>query len=303
MPVLPEKISISKGLRFPVLTDDEAASLIKNGETVGFSGFTAAGTPKVVPQAIARRATKEHAEGRPFQIGVVTGASTGPSLDGSLARADAIAFRTPYQSDPDLRQRINAGKTNFFDMHLSMLPQNVRYGFLGKFAWAVMQACEVTNDGQIILTSSVGAAPTFCRVADRIIIELNRYHPNRLRGFHDIYEPLDPPHRREIPVYQPSSRIGTPFIQVDPAKIAGIVETNLADETIGFAPPAPVTTQIGENVAGFLAEELRRGSIPKPFLPIQSGVGDIANAVLGAMGSHRGIPNFEMFTEVIQDSV
>ena len=103
----------------------------------------------------------EHTAGRPFQIGVVTGASTGPSLDGELARANAISWRTPYQSDPDLRKRINAGETRFFDMHLSMLPQNVRYGFLGKFSWAIVEACSVTDDGVIVPTSSVGATPTF----------------------------------------------------------------------------------------------------------------------------------------------
>ena len=58
-------------------------------------------------------------QGNPFRIGLMTGASTGRSLDGALAKAKAIAFRTPYQSDPDLRKSINAGKTAFFDMHLS----------------------------------------------------------------------------------------------------------------------------------------------------------------------------------------
>jgi succinate CoA transferase len=292
-----------KSTRFPTLTPSEAAELINHGDIVGFSGFTPAGTPKAIPCAIAQKATEEQAAGRPFQIGVVTGASTGPSLDGRLAAANAISFRTPYQADPTLRQRINAGETKFYDMHLSMLPQNVRYGFLGKFAWAVVEACEVTDDGQIVPTSAVGASPTFCHSAEKILIELNRHHPAALRGFHDIYEPLDPPHRRHIPVYSPTDRAGTPYIQVDPAKIAGIVYTDLPDESGSFEEPTPITTQIGKNVAQFLAGERRRGAIPEPFLPIQSGVGDIANAVLASLGAHPDIPKFTMFTEVIQDSV
>jgi len=48
---------------------------------------------------------------------------------------------------------------------------------------------------------------------------------------------------------------------------------------------------------------MKLGRIPKEFLPIQSGVGNIANAVLGAMGVHPDIPAFEMYTEVIQDAV
>lgn len=293
----------SSRTRYTELSADEAAALIRHGETIGFGGFTSAGTPKAIPQALARRAVALHAQNRPFQVGVVTGASTGPSLDGALARANAISFRTPYQSDPELRRRINAGETRFYDMHLSMLPQNVRYGFLGKFSWAIVEASDVTEDGRIVLTSAVGAAPTFCRVADRILIELNRQHPAELHGFHDIYEPLDPPYRREIPIYRPQDRAGTPYIQVDPAKIAGIVRTDLGDETGSFEAPTPVTLQIGRHVAEFLATELHSGAIPGGFLPIQSGVGDIANAVLGAMGRHPEIPRFNMFTEVLQDSV
>lgn len=37
-------------------------------------------------------------------------------------------------------------------------------------------------------------------------------------GLHDVYEPLDPPYRREIPIYKPSDRIGLPYVQVDPKK-------------------------------------------------------------------------------------
>lgn len=288
---------------FPKLTAAEAAAMIRDGDVAGFGGFTPAGATKVIPRAIADRARAEHAAGRPFQIGVITGASTGPSLDGALAKADAIKFRTPYQSDPDLRKAINAGRTRFFDMHLSMLPQVVRNGFLGKVNWAIVEACDVTADGQIVPTSGVGAAPTFCRCADKILIELNRRHPTSLRGIHDIYEPADPPHRREIPIYRPSDRIGTPYIQVDPKKIVGIVETDSPDEVSGFAEPSAITTKIGENVAEFLANEIAVGRVPACFLPIQSGVGDIANAVLGALGSHPGIPAFQMYSEVLQDSV
>lgn len=288
---------------FPVLTPEEAASLIQHGQTVGFSGFTPAGAPKAIPLAIASRAEAAHARGEDFQIGVLTGASTGPSLDGALSKARAISFRTPYQSDPNLRAKINAGETRFFDMHLSLLPQAVRYGFLGPVHWAVLEACDVTAGGGIVLTSSVGASPTFARQADRILIEWNHRHPPALLGMHDLYEPADPPNRREIPIYHPQDRIGSPLIQVDPARIAGIVETELDDESTGFDQPTVETQTIGSLVADFLAAEMAAGRIPKEFLPIQSGVGNIANAVLGAIGQDHRIPPFRMYTEVVQDSV
>ena len=287
----------------PRLTAAEAASLISDGETIGFSGFTPAGAPKAVPTAIAEYAKELHEQGKPFSIGVITGASTGPSLDGALAKADAISFRTPYQSNADLRKSINAGRTRYFDMHLSTVAQAMRYGFLGKVHWAIVEAADVTPDGEIVLTSAVGITPTICRLADRIIVELNRKHPAALRGFHDNYEPMDPPHRREIRVFKPSDRIGSEVVKVDPAKIVGVVETDRNDEVGGFDEPTDITNQIGQNVADFLAGELHAGRIPKEFLPVQSGVGNIANAVLGAMGQHPGIPQFEMYTEVIQNAV
>ncbi len=286
-----------------VLTAEEAAALIRHEDTVGFSGFTAAGSPKAVPAALARRAKAEHAAGRPFQIGVLTGASTGVSLDGALAAAEAIRFRTPYQSDATLRKQINEGKVRFVDMHLSLLPQQVRYGFFGKVNWAVIEACDLTRGGGIVLTSSVGAAPTYAAVADRILVELNEWHSPDLLGMHDIFQPKDPPARHEIPIYAASDRIGSPIMVVDRRKIAGIIRTSQADETSSFSEPTAETQRIGANVAGFLVAEMRAGRIPRSFLPLQSGVGDIANSVLAAIGSHTEIPAFQMYTEVLQDSV
>jgi acetyl-CoA hydrolase len=176
---------------FPKLTADEAASMIEHRQTIGFSGFTAAGAAKAIPLEIAQRAKQEHTAGREFKIGVLTGASTGQSLDGALAEAQAISFRTPYQSDPLLRKQINSGQTRFVDMHLSMLPQVVRYGFLGPLNWAVIEACDVTAGGGIVLTTSVGASNTFANKADKVLIELNRQHPPTLLGMHDIFEPED----------------------------------------------------------------------------------------------------------------
>ncbi len=277
--------------------------MIQHDQTVSFSGFTPAGAAKAIPRAIAARAIEEHQAGREFQIGVLTGASTGPSLDGALAKADAMRFRTPYQSNADLRKRINNGQTRFVDMHLSLLPQVVRYGFLGPIHWAVVEACDVTAGGGIVLTSAVGAAPTFLDRADKVLIELNASHPPQLLGMHDIYQPADPPHRREIPIYSVSDRIGSPICVVPPGKIAGIVYTDQPDEIGGFEEPTDLTNAIGQHVADFLVSDMRAGRIPAGFLPLQSGVGNIANSVLAALGNHSEIPPFEMYTEVLQDAV
>jgi succinate CoA transferase len=284
---------------FPHLSAAEAALLVQNGQTVAFGGFTTSGNPRTIMTAIAGHATREHKAGRPFGIGNI-GVATG-SIDGVIAAATGM--RTPYQSNGQMRSRINRGDCRFFDMHLSHLTQALRYGFLGRLDWAVVQAADLTPDGRMLLTSSVGGVPTYCALADRVLVELNRAHRPDLLGIHDIYEPADPPHRREIPIYSASDRIGSTLLEVNPAKIAGVVECDLPDEGTGFDDSSPETDRIGQNVAEFLADEIAAGRMPTSFLPIQSGVGNIANAVLGALGAHPGVPAFEMYTEIIQDAV
>ncbi len=290
-------------MAIPFISAQEAAELIKNGDNVGFSGFTASGTPKVVTEALAERAVKEHENGREFKINIFTGASTNDHVDGALARANAINLRTPYQSNGDLRKRLNAHDAHYFDLHLSELAQKMRYGFFGKLNVAIIEAAEISDNGEIILGTGMGIAPTIAMLAEKVIIELNDALPKTIRGLHDVYIPADPPYRREIPVYSASDRIGSPILKVDPAKIVGIVKTSAKDGVKGFTEPDEVTMRIGANVCEFLLRELRAGRIPKSFLPMQSGVGNVANAVLHGLGESSEIPQFEMYTEVIQDSV
>ena len=86
-------------MEFNKITAAEAAALIENGQTIGLSGFTPAGTPKCTPAEIAKKAEAEHEAGRPFKISIISGASTGQSCDGALANAQAIDFRTPYTTN------------------------------------------------------------------------------------------------------------------------------------------------------------------------------------------------------------
>lgn len=286
------------------LTAAEAAALIKDGDTLGLSGFTPAGTPKAVTAELAKVAHAEHEAGRPFQVGILTGASTGDSCDGVLSIENAIRYRAPYTTNGDFRKRVNAGLIAYNDIHLSHMAQEIRYGFLGDIDWAILEACAVTEDGKVYLTAAGGIAPTVARLAKKgVIIELNAFHSDRSIGIHDVYEPLDPPSRAAIEINKPSDRIGTTYVQVDPKKIVGVVECDIPDEARAFKDSDPVTEQIGQNVADFLMADMKRGIIPASFLPLQSGVGSTANAILGALGSNPAVPAFNVYTEVLQDAV
>jgi len=287
---------------FPRLTPQEAAEYISDGQTVGFSGFTPAGAAKLVPRALADRARDEHRAGRAFKIRVITGASTG-ALDDDLAEASAIAWRAPYQSSTKLRAQINSGLVEFVDMHLSHVPQALLFGFFGEIGVAVIEATEVTADGRVFLTTSVGLSPTLLHSAKKIILEVNHRHSPRLREMTDIALLPPPPHRLPIPILDPLAKIGVPYAQVDPTKIVGIVEHSAADGVHPYSPADQASQRIADQVVHFLVQELRAGRIPPEFLPLQAGVGNVSNAVMAQLGAHPDIPDFVMFTEVFQDSL
>ncbi|WP_096704869.1 acetyl-CoA hydrolase/transferase family protein [Magnetospirillum sp. 15-1] len=290
-------------LRRKIMSADEAAALIQHGDNVGMSGFTGAGYPKAVPPALARHIESSNQNGGTFRIGVWTGASTAPELDGALAKVGGIELRLPYQSDPTCRTRINAGQMDYIDIHLSHVAQFVWFGFLGKLNVAVVEVAGVTEDGKLIPSSSVGNNKTWLDQADKVILEVNSWQPAAFEGMHDIYYGTErPPHRKPIPMVHPGDRIGEPYLHVDPDKVVAVVETALPDRNTTFAPPDDNSRRIAEHILEFLGHEVKKGRLPAELLPLQSGVGNIANAVLS--GLNQGpFDNLTGYTEVLQDGM
>lgn len=290
-------------MSFNFMSAEDAAAMINNGDTLGLSGFTAPGAPKFITEALAKRAVAEHEAGREFKVNILTGASTSDHVDGCLSRANAINFRAPYQNVPDLRKRINAHDCHYCDRHLSEMAQEVRYGFYGGIDYAIIEAADINDKGEIILGTGIGNIPTYAKLAKKIFIELNDKLPSSIYGMHDVIMLQDPPYRREIPVYAANDRIGSPVLKVDPAKVIGIVRTSSYDGVKPFTAVDEVSSQIGANVVNFLISEYRAGRLPAEFLPLQSGVGNVANAVLYGLGESKELPPFMMYTEVLQDAV
>ncbi len=299
---------MSDRIRHPGLLDrrmsaGQAATLIRPGMTVAMSGFTGAGYPKAVPQALAAQIEQAHDAGEAFRIKVLTGASTAPELDGVLARAQGIELRLPYQSDPALRDRINAGELDYIDLHLSHVAQYTWFGFYGAVDIAVIEVTAITEDGRLVPSSSVGNNKTWLDQADKVILEVNRWQPESLEGMHDVYYSTAlPPNRKPIPLLQPDDRIGEPYLRCDPDKIIAIVDTDAPDRNSAFTPPDADSKQIAAHLLDFYAHEVRRGRLTPQLLPLQSGVGNIANAVLTGL-AQAGYRDLTAFTEVIQDGM
>ncbi|KYZ76233.1 acetyl-CoA hydrolase [Anaerosporomusa subterranea] len=295
----------SERLRHPrlfdkIVTADKAAELIQDGMTVGVSGFTPSGYPKAVTMALAR-AVKA---GKKCRIAIWSGASVGPEIEEELASVGAVSRRAPYYaaSNRHMRNGINQGEICYTDVHLSHLAQQIDYGFLGKLDMAIVEAVAITPEGDLILGPGVGNTPMFVKHAEKIIVEVNIAQPLELEGMHDIYVLPKPQHRREIPIYNACDRIGGPYVKCGVDRITCIVESDIPDKVRDLVQPDELSEKIAGNLIEFLEYEQKAGRIPAEMLPIQSGVGSIANAVLAGLAKSKW-ENLEMYSEILQDSV
>jgi succinyl-CoA:acetate CoA-transferase len=60
--------------------------------------------------------------------------------------------------------------------------------------------------------------------------------------------------------------------------------------------------RIAENIIDFLQHEVKMGRLPPELLPLQSGVGNIANAVLAGL-NNGPFDHLNAYTEVLQDGM
>ncbi|WP_435771967.1 succinate CoA transferase [Nocardioides sp. SYSU DS0651] len=286
-----------------VVSADEAAAHIGPGASVGISGFTGAGFPKAVPAALARRIRAAHRRGEDFQVGLWSGASTGPAVDGALAEVRGLSKRLPYNSDPALRALINAGEVDYVDAHLSHSAQQAWFGFYGKLDVAVVEVAAILPNGLLVPGTSVGNNKTWLDTADKVVLEVNDWLPRDLEGFHDVYYgAARPPHRIPIQLTHPMQRIGDPYLRVDPAKVVAVVETDAPDRNSPLDEPDDASRAMAELLVDFLRHEVRAGRMPPELLPLQSGVGSTPNAVMEGLLDAE-FDGLTSFTEVIQDGL
>ncbi len=279
-----------------IMSATQAARLIKDGMTIGMSGFGGAGDAKAVPLALI-----EQAKSMPLKINLITGASLGGGLDGKMAEAGLLARRMPFQGDAVLRKAINEGRVMFIDQHLSEVVEQVRDGFLPTPDIAVVEAVSITEQGHIVPTSSVGNSASLALAAKQVIVELNLASNPHFEGLHDIYLPQDRPHRGPIPIRHSNERIGSQAIDIDPSRIAAIVICNSPEATVTMLPPDNDTQAIADHLVRFFEQEVEMGRLPRNLAPLQVGVGSIANAVMCGL-INAPFNDLVQYSEVLQDS-
>lgn len=280
-----EERILSAQLREKVVPVEKAISSIQSGMTLGFSGFTGAGYPKVIPTAIANSGVKD--------LTIIAGASTGDELDGEMARNHAVGKRYPFQSNKDLKKLINSGEVKYRDYHLGQVSHAVRNGTYGKIDYAIIECCQVQADGGIVPTISVGVSNALVERAEHVILELNTTFPLEMVGIHDIGITSGKK------IEDPLDRVGTIAIPCDPNKIEAILVTDFQGKNPVFSDPDEISSKIAQNIISFIDQEIKAQRLPEKFT-FQSGVGKVANAVLDGLaeGGYKGI---KMYTEVLQD--
>ena len=287
-----------------VMSAEAATDFIQNGDNLGVSGFTPSGYPKAVPLALSERY-----KGTDFKVNVWTGASVGPEIDAAMVEAGIMDRRLPYQTNGTLRKAINEGKVRYADIHLSHMAQMVRYGFMANRKGvdvAIVEVCKINDlgDGKVglIPTTSMGNSSSYVAGAKKVIVEVNTTQPVELEGIHDSYVPLDPPNRQPIPITKPEDRIGTTYIPCEVDKIVAVVPCDITDKVRPLGEIDEDAKHMGENLVAFFKKEVAEGRLPKNLLPLQSGVGSVANAVINGL-VNSDFEDLTVYTEVIQDGM
>ncbi|KAH8778565.1 hypothetical protein F5883DRAFT_639064 [Diaporthe sp. PMI_573] len=275
------------------------------GSYIGWSGFTGVGYPKKMPTYLADHVEKNNLQGK-LRYSLFVGASSGAETENRWASLDMIERRSPHQVGKAIAKGINNGSINFFDKHLSMFPVDLVYGFYTKdkpnkkLDVVVVEATDILEDGSIVPGASVGATPELVQMADKIIIEVNTSIPS-FEGLHDITMTDLPPKRKPYLIMGVEDRIGTTSIPIDPEKVVGVLHSDYRDQTAPNSPADEGSQRIAEHIIEFWTHEVKHGRLPDSLLPIQSGIGNIANAVVGGLNDSN-FKNLKVWTEVIQDT-
>ncbi|CAG8711414.1 20911_t:CDS:10 [Gigaspora margarita] len=284
--------------KLTTINDVIESGFFKDGMRIGWSGFTGVGYPKITPNALADYVEKNNLQGK-LKFDLYVGASTSAE-NGMLSR------RYPYQLGKILRSEINKNHIKFADKHLSEFPLDLVSGYytlekkgnvIEKLDVAIVEATAITERGNIIPGASIGAAPEIVQTASKVIIEVNTALPS-FEGLHDITLSKFAPYKFPNLIQRVDDRT---YIPCDPDKVIAIIESKEPDHTLNSEPQDEKSQGIANHILDLFEHEVTMGRLPPQLLPLQSGVGNIANAIIGGL-ANGPFTDVEVWTEVIQDT-
>ena len=279
-----------KELLGKVTSVKEAVNSVQDGMTVGVGS-------DLVP--FCQELERQEKEGRRLQLQLWSGVAI-LHADRHLGKQGTIKRRIGQQTL--LKGPINAGQVEYLDTPLGFFYQSIRSGELGALDLAIVEAVEITPEGNLIPAYRLHDMPNFVQAADRVIVQLSACYPPAFQGMHDVYLPPNPPRGKPIPICRVDDRAGTPYIPLDPRKVAAIYVSE-HPETIEVADSVDeVSRKISHHLMAFLRNEVAKGKLPPTLLPMEIGLGGIPTAFLKELGDSE-FESLEFYSAVLNDGI
>ena len=167
---------------------------------------------------------------------------------------------TAFFIGPNVREAVQEGRADFIPVFLSEIPELIRSRRL-RIDVALIQVSPPDAHGYVSLGVAVDVVRAAVEAADLVLAEVNPHMPRTL---------------------------GDSFVRVDRIAKLVPVDTPLLERLP--LEPGEVEREIGRHVAGLIADGAT----------IQTGIGGIPNAVLGALGGHHDLG---VHTEMLSDGI
>ena len=262
-------LGIHSSLKNKVVSHQEAAAMIRDGNVVAVSGYTSAGDPKGVLLELANLCEKKKLS----SIDLISAAQLSNEVENRLAKSGLLQRRAPFSTSSEIRNLANMEQLHYVEVQMSKMPRLVRNGAFGEIDFAIIEAMAIGKNGDVVLTSSVGMSPQFCMQAKNIIIEINSAQPEELFGVHDLYETNI---HMGGALHTVHERIGKKVMHVDVDKIKAIVFSDINDEL----PKKTISTTGEIQIANQLQYFLRNNYAHDQLAPIQTGIGNLSKTII-----------------------
>jgi len=288
-----------KALLSKVGVAEDVTKLIKDEITLGIPTGDQSGCPKTFLRMLREEISRRNSN---FNVRLYT-VGPAPAIDEDILTLPNVHGRKYGQlTSRGLKRAVNKGTTSLVEIRVSLPHYQLKQLCRGKMDLAVIESVGVTEEGHIIPSTALLDGPSYAALADKIVIEINPNVPMQIEGMHDVYLLQAPPNRAPIPITHVYDRIGTPYIQVDPEKIALIIESSEPEITTSSRPTDKESKLIAEHLLDFLTSEIERGKLPTSLFPLQFGIGTIPTAVTNALAS-SSFTELEFFSGSLGDGV
>ena len=151
----------------------------------------------------SRSARSRSACGVSFKVSMLTGASTGPELDGLMGLTEAVGFRFRTRATPSCATR----STRASNTRTCTCPTSAPSSATATTGRWTSRSSRSRRSARTACScwAPRWARATYLEMADRLILEVNSWVDERYEGVHDVFG-VSGRHGEEIPVYAADSR-------------------------------------------------------------------------------------------------